>query len=148
MHPSLFASALAQMDLERGWHWIRLGISAAYAIVLAEFWGPELGPANLYCKLLLIDFVTGVIAAGAQHARITSRIAHTGVLRKLASGLGALALAHLLDGHIGLQGAAVRSFGALLVGVETISILENLALLGLRMPGWVWAWARRESERD
>lgn len=143
MNSHLFANLLASLDLDRAWHWLRWGISAAYAFILAEFWGPSLAPATLYLKLLLIDFTTGVMAAGA-HKRVSSRVAHTGVLRKLVSGLGALALAHLLDGHLGMQGTALRSFGALLVGVETISILENLSVLGLRLPAWVWVWARKQ----
>ena len=147
MNSHLFTAMLASLDLDRAWHWLRWGISAAYAAALAQFWGPELGPATLYLKLVLVDFVTGVVAAGAHH-RVASRIAHTGVLRKLVSGLGALALAHLLDGHLGMQGTALRSFGALLVGVETISILENLAVLGLRLPAWVWVWARKQDGNE
>jgi len=29
--------------------------------------------------------------------------------------------------------------------VETISIVENLSLLGLRLPSWITGWARQQT---
>ncbi|HEY3413276.1 MAG TPA: phage holin family protein [Armatimonadota bacterium] len=139
MNRIIFAAALCETDPVRMWRLFRLCLAAAWTAVVHEIWGtgPELAPAHLYLQLMLVDFVTGLSAAWAGHRTITSRIAHTGVLRKLVGGLGALAMAHAIDDHMGLGGAAVRDLGMLLVGVESISIVENLSLLGIKIPtGW------------
>lgn len=136
MNSIAFAALLKGADLERAWHWLRWGIAAGWTATVHGFLGQgqELAAAQLYLQLVVLDFVTGIAASWARHKRISSRVAHTGVINKLIRGLGALSLAHLADTHMGLGGTAVRDFGMLLVGVETISILENLSLLGLKIP--------------
>lgn len=96
------------------------------------------GRDNLLIALMafiLIDFATGMLAA-AISGSLSSKVGHRGVLKKLAYFL-LVGFAHIVDVYV-IQVETDYKFRALAIVLilanEGISILENLAELGVPIP--------------
>lgn len=96
------------------------------------------GKDNLLIALMafiLIDFATGMLAA-AISGNLSSKVGHKGVLKKLAYFL-LVGFAHVVDVYV-IQVETDYKFRALAIVLilanEGISILENLAELGVPIP--------------
>lgn len=96
------------------------------------------GRDNLLIALMafiLIDFATGMLSAGIS-GKLSSKVGHRGVLKKLAYFL-LVGFAHVVDVYV-IHVETDYKFRAiaivLILANEGISILENLAELGVPIP--------------
>ncbi len=101
--------------------------------VFGWFWG-EIDP--LFCSLvsfIVLDYLTGVILAISQK-KLSSEIGYRGILRK-AMIFALLGIGNVIDNYIMSSGSAVRTMLIMFyLSNEGISILENVANLGLPLP--------------
>ncbi|WP_430508402.1 phage holin family protein [Rossellomorea marisflavi] len=87
---------------------------------------------DLLMVLIIIDIITGVVKAW-KFQKLRSRSAWFGYVRKMLTFL-VIIVANVIDQILGLSG--VVSFGTVLfyVGQEVLSITENLAQVGVKVP--------------
>lgn len=92
-----------------------------------------------FAILMVVDFLTGVMI-GANERRINSKIAFKGIMKKAAMIL-AIIVAVQLDKITGDgEGYFIRYAMLLsLIGMEGLSIVENMGRLGVRFPSQVSA---------
>ena len=135
---------------------------AALALVLggaAAYFGALLAPLIVLIAAMLCDYATGLLAAWAD-ARLSSRIGALGLVKKLGYIFGvAVAVAAdfviaMAARHLGAELDRFAAFGPLvavwLILNECISILENIAALGVPVPGFlrrVLAHLKQSAER-
>lgn len=112
--------------------WLYFGIGSGMII---SFLG---GADNLLVALMafiVIDFATGMLSAVIS-GNLSSKVGHRGVLKKLAYFL-MVGFAHVVDVYV-IQVESDYKFRALAIVLilanEGISILENLAELGVPIP--------------
>ncbi|TYS68060.1 phage holin family protein [Sutcliffiella horikoshii] len=82
--------------------------------------------------LMLIDIVTGIFKAIKQK-RLRSRNALFGYARKMLV-FGVIIVANVLDNILGLNGAVAYATVLFYIANEGLSILENLAQIGVKVP--------------
>ncbi|WP_019123331.1 phage holin family protein [Brevibacillus massiliensis] len=87
---------------------------------------------NILVAFVAIDYVTGILAAGAE-GRLNSKVGRLGIARKVFTFL-MVAIAHLVDTALGeqhiLRDAAIFFY----LANELLSILENAGRVGLPVP--------------
>jgi len=110
--------------------WIKLGCASVCGVAAYVF-----GGFDTILKILLImcviDYLTGVSAA-IVHKNLSSKAGFNGILKKIAI-LCIVAVAHLLGGTLGLDQIRSAVIG-FYIATEGISIMENAAALGVKMP--------------
>ena len=87
------------------------------------------------CSFILLDYITG-IAKGIMTKTLNSNKGLSGIVRKTMY-LTAIIVSVLLDKvtHLNEAGLSFRAMMLLFViGTEGISILENLSIMGIKMP--------------
>ncbi|KQU57733.1 phage holin family protein [Rossellomorea marisflavi] len=87
---------------------------------------------DLLMVLIIIDIITGIVKA-IKFGKLRSRSAWFGYVRKMLTFL-VIIVANIIDQILGLSG--VITFGTVLfyVGQEILSITENLAQVGVKVP--------------
>ena len=94
------------------------------------------GPGNAWLIALLamigLDYITGVIAA-ILRKELSSEVGFKGILKKTLF-LIVVAVAHIIDGTVGLNGTLETAVIGFLLANEGISILENCGRAGLPIP--------------
>ena len=110
------------------------------------------GRDNLLIALMafiLIDFATGMLAA-AISGNLSSKVGHRGVLKKLAYFL-LVGFAHVVDVYV-IHVETEYKFRALAIVLilanEGISILENLAELGVPIPQKLLSLFKNMKDKD
>ena len=117
---------------EKAVMWIK-GAIAALGGAAAYLWGPWDALINALIALVALDYVTGVICAGA-NKRLSSEIGFKGLIKK-AVIFALVAVAGVADKVIPATNQAIRAAVILFyIANEAISILENAAELGLPVP--------------
>lgn len=98
-----------------------------------------LDPKDLLAYLLFlmfVDIVTGIIAS-AKHGKIASSVAWSGITRKAATAVAVLfvlAIEPLLSVQMGRELGVSWLITMGFVGVEALSIIENLSRSGVKLP--------------
>ncbi|MEW4223126.1 phage holin family protein [Rossellomorea marisflavi] len=87
---------------------------------------------DLLMMLIIIDIITGIVKA-FKFGKLRSRSAWFGYVRKMLTFL-VIIVANIMDQILGLNG--VVAFGTVLfyMGQEVLSITENLAQVGVKVP--------------
>lgn len=113
------------------------GASGAAGAILAFAFGGWDDLLSVFLVIIIIDYVTGVLAAIKDRSGLNSKIGFWGLTRKALMFLVIL-LAHQLDGLLGQDMGMVKS-GAVYfyMANELISITENYGRLGLPLPNKV-----------
>ena len=113
------------------------GASGAVGAVLAFAFGGWDDLLSVFLVIIIIDYVTGVLAAIKDRTGLNSKIGFWGLTRKALMFLVIL-LAHQMDGLLGQDMGMVKS-GAVYfyMANELISITENYGRLGLPLPNKV-----------
>ncbi len=102
-----------------------LDVARAYLLGNVKF-------LDLLLVLIIIDIITGIIKA-FKFGKLRSRSAWFGYVRKMLTFL-VIIVANVMDQVLGLSG--VLTFGTVLfyIGQEVLSITENLAQVGVKVP--------------
>jgi toxin secretion/phage lysis holin len=100
------------------------------------FWVPDL--IVILLGMMMLDMLTGVLAARGEGARITSRRLGEGVKRKVGM-FAVIAASVLLEEVFSLHGTPLsgwlyRFVATWFIAVEFLSLYENAARLGVPMP--------------
>ena len=122
---------------------IRLALLGAVGLLggfLCDILGGWDAMLCLFIGFMASDYLTGIVVAGVFHnspktetGRVESSAGIKGIFRKLAI-LVAVAMAHMLDVAMGveaLRGVVLCFF----VANEGLSIIENIGLMGVPLPG-------------
>lgn len=97
--------------------------------------------------MVVIDYVAGVMSAFVDK-RLDSSVGARGIARKVGMFL-LVAVAHLIDQSAGLDAPILRTVTIwFLIANEGLSITENLAALGVPVPGAVTQALERLRERE
>lgn len=127
--------------------WIGKIIAAAFAGALEYLFPIETGRAMAVgaMSLILVDTLTGWYAATVAGNKITSA-KFSRVLTKIL-GYGSIVIvaavaAHTLPGTQDYQHVAVSGVVGFVIVTEGISILENVAKMGLASPPWLKKWLK------
>lgn len=105
----------------------------------------------LLLALNTADFATGILAAKIKKQPIVSRKAKQGILRKCAEWLAvfvAFVCEHFAGGIIGVELPAALVVVGWLCVCELISIVENLAKCGLKIPAKLLNILKNQVEED
>ena len=131
--------------------WIRTVLSAAWSAI-ALYVQPLWVPLALLFIMVTLDYVTGMISAAVTR-RLSSRRGFLGILKKLCYfivvcvGAGIDRLLVLIGGAIGLHLPLTLTVSVFvtswLIINEAISVLENVAGIGVPVPPFLQALIRR-----
>lgn len=100
---------------------------------LAWFFGGIDGLLQVLIAFCVIDYVTGIIAAGVEH-RLSSSAGFRGIMRKVEMFLF-VGMAHLLDHYLPGDTGSLRAVVCMFYVVnESISIFENAERIGVPIP--------------
>lgn len=111
--------------------WVKMGVAGGGAIA-AHLYGGWNWTLTALVLFVVIDFVTGMIAAGIE-GKLKSKISFVGAAKKVAIFL-VITVAHLVDTLIG-DGNMVRDAAILFYIVnELLSLVENFGRIGLPVP--------------
>ena len=106
---------------------------AAIVGLLGWFFGGLDGYIKVLIACTVIDYVTGIMRAGAE-GKISSSVAFKGIARKITMfmfvGLANVIDIHLLDSKQAFRAAMILFY----IGNEGISIIENADKLGVPIP--------------
>lgn len=109
--------------------WIVGGIGTAYAFVT----GHTDQAFQILLLMMIVDIVSGALK-GAQQKRLKSAIMSLGILKK-GGILLSIAFAYLLDMLVnGSNPVFVTMMTWLAIGNEGLSIVENLTIIGVKIP--------------
>ena len=87
---------------------------------------------DLLTVLMLLDIVTGVLKA-IKNKTLRSRTAWYGYARKIGVFVAIIAV-NIIDVIMGLGGAVVYTTVLFYIANETLSVVENLSELGVKVP--------------
>lgn len=87
---------------------------------------------DLLVLLMMVDIVTGIMKA-IKDKRLRSRTALFGYARKIGI-FGVIILANIIDKILGLNGAVAIATVLFYIANEGLSIIENLAQIGVKVP--------------
>ena len=109
------------------------GTAAFFGALFGFFFGEAGGLLYVLTAFMVMDYITGLIAAGIAH-RISSEIGFKGLAKKLLI-LAFVSMGHILDSFVLSGTPAVMSAVMLFyIANEGISIIENAAQLGMPIP--------------
>ena len=131
--------------------WTRAALSAA-GTAIALYVRPLWVPLGLLFIMVTLDYVTGMISAAVTR-RLSSQRGFLGILKKLCyfivvcvgAGIDRLLLliADTVGLHLGLSLTVSVFVTSWLIINEAISVLENLALIGVPVPPFLGRLIRR-----
>lgn len=87
---------------------------------------------DLLAILMVVDIITGISAAWKEK-RLRSRNAYFGYVRKIGV-FGIIILANIIDQILSLNGAVAVATVLFYIANEGLSIIENAAKLGIKIP--------------
>lgn len=103
------------------------------ATVLSAFLGGFDGVIYTLIGFMLTDYITGV-AAAAKNKALSSETGFWGLVKKVCM-IALVGIAHLVDTTVVGSGDPLRTCVSLyLIGNEGLSLLENMARLGVPVP--------------
>lgn len=121
-----------EVFMEQAWNWIR-GAFAALGGILGWVLGTMNGVMYALIAFVVIDYITGVIAAAVQK-RLNSTVGFKGIAKKLGIFI-LVALGHIIDAQILGDGDALRTAVIFFyLSNEGLSIIENAVAIGLPVP--------------
>lgn len=83
--------------------------------------------------LVIVDYITGVVAAGIKH-ELSSEVGFVGIAKKVMV-FAVVGVANVLDHHILQQGSVLRTMAIFFyVANEGMSIVENADRIGIAVP--------------
>ena len=117
-------------------YWLK-GMSGTVGTILAFSFGGWSQVLSVFLIIIIIDYITGVLAAIKTKSGLNSKIGFWGLTRKALMFLVIL-IAHQIDLLIGNEIEAVKS-GVIYfyMANELISITENYGRLGLPLPNQI-----------
>ena len=108
-------------------------VIAAVCTLFGYLFGEFAGMITALVTLIVLDYITGIIAAGIEK-RLISEVGARGIAKKVIMLL-VVAVANVADRDIIGEGNVLRSVTAMFyIANEGISLLENGARLGVPMP--------------
>ena len=108
-------------------------ISAIIGGWLGWFLGSLDGFLYTLIALVIVDYITGVVAAGLRH-ELSSEVGFTGIAKKIMV-FAIVGVANVLDHHILQQGSVLRTMAIFFyVANEGMSIVENADRIGIAVP--------------
>ena len=108
-------------------------ISAIIGGWLGWFLGSLDGFLYTLIALVIVDYITGVVAAGLRH-ELSSEVGFTGIAKKIMV-FAIVGVANVLDHHILQQGSVLRTMAIFFyVANEGMSIIENADKIGIAVP--------------
>lgn len=112
---------------------IAKGIMAFFCAVFGYLFGEFDGIITALISLIVLDYITGIIAAAAEK-KLSSEVGAKGIAKKMIMLL-TVAVANVVDVSVIGEGNVLRSVAALFyIANEGISLLENGARLGVPIP--------------
>lgn len=87
---------------------------------------------DLLAVLMLLDIITGILKA-IKNKRLRSRAAWFGYARKIGV-FGAIIAANIIDIVLQLNGAIAYATVLFYIANEGLSVVENLAAIGVKVP--------------
>lgn len=127
-------------------NWIK-GICAVIGGVLSWLFGDLSGMFYALVAFVVIDYITGVIAAAVQQ-ELNSTIGFKGIAKKVFIFL-IVGLAHIIDAYVLGDGDVIRTATIFFyLSNEGLSIIENSVRLGLPVPKTLKDALERLSEED
>ena len=119
------------MEIKMNIQTVIKAISAFFCAVITKFFGGFDAMLSVLICLVVIDYITGISAAGYMH-KLSSKTGFMGIFKKICI-MSAVALSHLLGVVMGIDYLRSLVIG-FYVANEAISILENIALTGVPLP--------------
>ena len=108
-------------------------IIAASLGFITWFFGGIDGLLQVLIAFSIIDYITGIIAAGLNH-ELSSRVGFRGIVKKVILFMF-VGMAHLLDSYLPGDSGSIRAVVCLFYVVnEGISIIENAEKIGVPIP--------------
>lgn len=107
-------------------------LGAVAGSVLAYLFGGWGGLIVALVAMVVIDYITGLIAGCMKH-QLSSKTGFRGILKKVLFFI-VVAVAHIIDGLIGLAGVLETATLGFLIANEALSILENAGEMGVPIP--------------
>lgn len=108
-------------------------ISAIIGGWLGWFLGNFDGFLYTLIALVIVDYITGVVAAGIRH-ELSSEVGFTGIAKKIMI-FAIVGVANVLDHHILQQSSVLRTMAIFFyVANEGMSIVENADKIGISVP--------------
>ena len=104
-------------------------VGAVIAALATFLWGSPDAWLKALVALVVLDYVTGVVAAVLEK-KLSSKAGFHGILKKLLLFV-VVAVAHIIDTATGLGGVLRSAVIGFLAANEGISILENSARCGI-----------------
>ncbi len=127
-------------------NWIK-GICAVIGGVLSWLFGDLSGMFYALVAFVVIDYITGVIAAAVQQ-ELNSTIGFKGIAKKVFIFL-IVGLAHIIDAYVLGDGDVIRTAAIFFyLSNEGLSIIENSVRIGLPVPKTLKDALERLSEED
>ncbi|MGM7681784.1 phage holin family protein [Cytobacillus sp. Hm23] len=118
--------------MERWDIFAKLGIGVGGSIS-TYLWGGFDGLMVFLLSVVIIDFVSGLIAGGVE-GKLSSAIGFKGIAKKLAIFIR-VAVAHLIDNAIGDGSYLIRNASIFFYAAnEVLSIIENAGRIGVPVP--------------
>lgn len=115
--------------------WVSAALGAFVGYVFPDTAAANAGLAA--AVLIIVDTLTGVMAAIAKGERITS-VAFSRTLAKILGYSAVLLVCAVVSRHVpgltGFQAAGVTGVVTLIILTEAISVLENVEKMGLNLP--------------
>lgn len=109
-------------------NWLGACVGSVFAYLFGG-WG---GLIVALVAMVVIDYITGLIA-GAIKGQLSSKVGFRGILRKVLFFV-VVAVAHIIDGLVGLAGVLETATLGFLIANEALSILENAGEIGVPIP--------------
>jgi toxin secretion/phage lysis holin len=135
-----------EVFMEHVSNWIK-GICAVIGGVLSWLFGDLSGMFYALVAFVVIDYITGVIAAAVQQ-ELNSTIGFKGIAKKVFIFL-IVGLAHIIDAYVLGDGDVIRTATIFFyLSNEGLSIIENSVRLGLPVPKTLKDALERLSEED
>ncbi len=135
--------------MEKIWRCFQAALSAVGA-GLGWFLGDIDGVLLALVAFVVMDYITGVIAAGIKH-ELSSEVGFKGIARKVAIFI-VVGIANVLDVQIIGKGAVLRTATIFFyISNEGLSIIENAGEIGVPIPSplkKMLKQLREESEKD
>ena len=111
---------------------VKLVLAAAMA-ALMTYLAQIIIPIGVLCLVMLIDYITGVMCAVADH-RLSSSAGFRGIFRKVLI-FALVGIGHVLDTQVIGAGGVLRTAVIFFyLSNEGVSLIENAAHLGLPVP--------------
>jgi len=119
------------MDLKTVWTATQVAATAFGGWIVWLLGGCD-GLLYALAALVAIDYITGVLCAISER-KLSSEIGMRGIIKKVSVFL-LVGVAHIVDGVIGSSGVLRSATLMFFISNEGISLLENVARIGVPIP--------------